>query len=67
MLKVRGPMIVSGDFTAQMKLDLFMKDIHLMQEAAEAVGAPFPSPTRPSGSMPQHRRQATAPRIWRWS
>jgi 3-hydroxyisobutyrate dehydrogenase len=42
MLKVRGPMIVSGDFTAQMKLDLFMKDIHLMQEAAEAVGAPLP-------------------------
>src|SRR6266478_7423551 len=42
MLKVRGPMIVRGDFTAQMKLDLFMKDIHLMQEAAEAVGAPLP-------------------------
>jgi len=42
MLKVRGPMIVRGDFTAQMKLDLFMKDIHLMQEAAKAVGAPLP-------------------------
>jgi 3-hydroxyisobutyrate dehydrogenase-like beta-hydroxyacid dehydrogenase len=42
MLKVRGPMIVRGDFTAQMKLDLFMKDIHLMQEAAGAVGAPLP-------------------------
>jgi len=42
MLKVRGPMIASGDFTAQMKLDLFMKDIHLMQEAARAVGAPLP-------------------------
>jgi 3-hydroxyisobutyrate dehydrogenase-like beta-hydroxyacid dehydrogenase len=42
MLKVRGPMIVRGEFAAQMKLDLFMKDIHLMQEAASAVGAPLP-------------------------
>jgi 3-hydroxyisobutyrate dehydrogenase-like beta-hydroxyacid dehydrogenase len=42
MLKVRGPMIVRGDFPAQMKLDLFMKDIHLMQEAAATVGAPLP-------------------------
>jgi len=42
MLKVRGPMIVRGEFPAQMKLDLFMKDIHLMQEAASAVGAPLP-------------------------
>jgi 3-hydroxyisobutyrate dehydrogenase-like beta-hydroxyacid dehydrogenase len=42
MLKVRGPMIVRGEFPAQMKLDLFMKDIHLMQEAAIAVGAPLP-------------------------
>ena len=42
MLKVRGPMIVRGEFPAQMKLDLFMKDIHLMQEAATAVGAPLP-------------------------
>lgn len=42
MLKVRGPMILRGDFPAQMKLDLFMKDIHLMQEAARAVGAPLP-------------------------
>jgi 3-hydroxyisobutyrate dehydrogenase-like beta-hydroxyacid dehydrogenase len=42
MLKVRGPMVVRNDFTPQMKLDLFMKDIHLMQEAAAAVGAPLP-------------------------
>jgi 2-hydroxy-3-oxopropionate reductase len=42
MLKVRGPMIIREDFTPQMKLDLFMKDIHLMQEAAGAVGAPLP-------------------------
>jgi len=42
MLKVRGPMIVRNDFPAQMKLDLFMKDIHLMQEAAAGVGAPLP-------------------------
>jgi len=42
MLKVRGPMVVRNEFPAQMKLDLFMKDIHLMQEAAAAVGAPLP-------------------------
>jgi 3-hydroxyisobutyrate dehydrogenase-like beta-hydroxyacid dehydrogenase len=42
MLRVRGPMIRRGDFPAQMKLDLFMKDIHLMQEAAARVGAPLP-------------------------
>ena len=42
MLKVRGPMIVRGEFPPQMKLDLFMKDLHLMQEAAGAVGAPLP-------------------------
>jgi 3-hydroxyisobutyrate dehydrogenase-like beta-hydroxyacid dehydrogenase len=42
MLKVRGPMILRGEFPAQMKLDLFMKDIHLMQEAAGAVGSPLP-------------------------
>lgn len=42
MLKVRGPMIVRGEFPAQMKLDLFMKDLHLMQEAAASVGAPLP-------------------------
>jgi len=42
MLNVRGPMIIRGEFPAQMKLDLFMKDLHLMQEAAGAVGAPLP-------------------------
>ena len=42
MLKVRGPMVIHNDFQPQMKLDLFMKDIHLMQEAAAAVGAPLP-------------------------
>jgi putative dehydrogenase len=42
MLKLRGPMIVRNEFPAEMKLDLFMKDLHLMQEAAAAVGAPLP-------------------------
>ncbi len=42
MLEVRGPMMARGDFPAQMKLDLFMKDLHLMQEAAAGVGAPLP-------------------------
>src|ERR1700687_5068226 len=42
MLKLRGPMVVRNEFPAQMKLDLFMKDLHLMQEAAATVGAPLP-------------------------
>jgi 3-hydroxyisobutyrate dehydrogenase-like beta-hydroxyacid dehydrogenase len=42
MLEVRGPLIVKRDFPAQMKLDLFMKDLHLIQEAAGAVGAAVP-------------------------
>jgi 3-hydroxyisobutyrate dehydrogenase-like beta-hydroxyacid dehydrogenase len=42
MLDVRGPMIVDERFPPQMKLDLFMKDLHLIQEAAQAVGAPIP-------------------------
>jgi 3-hydroxyisobutyrate dehydrogenase-like beta-hydroxyacid dehydrogenase len=42
MLEVRGPMIVKREFPPQMKLDLFMKDLHLIQEAATAVGAALP-------------------------
>ncbi|HEV8473096.1 MAG TPA: NAD(P)-dependent oxidoreductase [Methylomirabilota bacterium] len=42
MLEVRGPLIVRRDFPPQMKLDLFMKDLHLIQEAARDAGAPVP-------------------------
>ncbi|HET7343454.1 MAG TPA: NAD(P)-dependent oxidoreductase, partial [Methylomirabilota bacterium] len=42
MLEVRGPLMVRGEFPAQMKLDLFMKDLHLIQDAAGAAGAPLP-------------------------
>jgi len=43
MLEVRGPMMVRDDeFPAQMKLDLFLKDLHLIQEAAANVGAAVP-------------------------
>jgi 3-hydroxyisobutyrate dehydrogenase-like beta-hydroxyacid dehydrogenase len=42
MLEVRGPLMVRGEFPAQMKLDLFMKDLHLIQEAARAAGAALP-------------------------
>jgi 3-hydroxyisobutyrate dehydrogenase-like beta-hydroxyacid dehydrogenase len=42
MLQVRGPMMARGEFPAQMKLDLFMKDLHLIQDAAGAAGAPVP-------------------------
>jgi L-threonate 2-dehydrogenase len=42
MLEVRGPLIAKGEFPAQMKLDLFMKDLHLIQDAARDVHAPLP-------------------------
>ena len=42
MLELRGPMMVRDEFPAQMKLDLFMKDLHLIQEAAATVGAVVP-------------------------
>ena len=42
MLEVRGPMIIRREFPAQMKLELFMKDLALITEAGEQVGAPLP-------------------------
>jgi L-threonate 2-dehydrogenase len=42
MLEVRGPLIVKGEFPPQMKLELFVKDLHLIQDAARTVGAPLP-------------------------
>jgi 3-hydroxyisobutyrate dehydrogenase-like beta-hydroxyacid dehydrogenase len=42
MLEVRGPMMAKGEFPPQMKLDLFMKDLHLIQEAATGAGAELP-------------------------
>jgi L-threonate 2-dehydrogenase len=42
MLEVRGPLMVAGQYPAQMKLDLFMKDLHLIQDAAGTVGARLP-------------------------
>jgi 3-hydroxyisobutyrate dehydrogenase-like beta-hydroxyacid dehydrogenase len=42
MLEVRGPMMACGEFPAQMKLDLFMKDLHLIQEAAKTLDATLP-------------------------
>ena len=42
MLEVRGPLIAKGEFPPQMKLELFVKDLHLIQDAAREVGAPLP-------------------------
>jgi 3-hydroxyisobutyrate dehydrogenase-like beta-hydroxyacid dehydrogenase len=42
MIEVRGPMIAREEFPPQMKLELFMKDLHLIQEAARTVAAPIP-------------------------
>jgi 3-hydroxyisobutyrate dehydrogenase-like beta-hydroxyacid dehydrogenase len=42
MLEVRGPLMVRDEFPPQMKLDLFMKDLHLIQDAAATAGASLP-------------------------
>jgi 3-hydroxyisobutyrate dehydrogenase-like beta-hydroxyacid dehydrogenase len=42
MLEVRGPLVVRGEFPPQMKLDLFLKDLRLIREAADAAGASVP-------------------------
>ncbi|HEV8436593.1 MAG TPA: NAD(P)-dependent oxidoreductase [Methylomirabilota bacterium] len=42
MLEVRGPLIARREFPAQMKLELFMKDLHLIQDAARELGVPIP-------------------------
>jgi 3-hydroxyisobutyrate dehydrogenase-like beta-hydroxyacid dehydrogenase len=45
MLEVRGPMIARGLFPAEMKLELFMKDLHLIREEGRRVGASLPLTT----------------------
>src|SRR5207245_9229539 len=42
ILGVRGPLMVEGRFDAMMKVDLFLKDIRLMLEAAQALHVPLP-------------------------
>jgi 3-hydroxyisobutyrate dehydrogenase-like beta-hydroxyacid dehydrogenase len=42
MLDVRGPLMVSRRFDAQMKIDLFLKDLKLMLEEGLRLGVPLP-------------------------
>ncbi len=42
MLEVRGPMIARREFPAEMKLELFMKDLHLILDEGRRVGASLP-------------------------
>ncbi|MFL5451055.1 MAG: NAD(P)-dependent oxidoreductase, partial [Myxococcales bacterium] len=42
ILEVRGPLMVEGRFDAMMKVDLFLKDIRLMLEAAQSLHVPLP-------------------------
>jgi 3-hydroxyisobutyrate dehydrogenase-like beta-hydroxyacid dehydrogenase len=42
MLDVRGPLMVSRRFDAQMKVDLFLKDFKLMLEEGLRLGVPLP-------------------------
>jgi 3-hydroxyisobutyrate dehydrogenase-like beta-hydroxyacid dehydrogenase len=42
MVEVRGPLMVSHRFDAQMKIDLFLKDFKLMLEEGQRLGVPLP-------------------------
>ncbi len=42
ILEVRGPLMVEGRFDPLMKVDLFLKDIRLILEAAQALHVPLP-------------------------
>jgi 3-hydroxyisobutyrate dehydrogenase-like beta-hydroxyacid dehydrogenase len=42
MLEIRGPMMESGQYPAQMKLELFLKDLRLMLEAGRRLGVALP-------------------------
>ena len=42
MVDVRGPLMVSHRFDAQMKVDLFLKDFKLMLEEGQRLGAALP-------------------------
>ena len=42
MIDVRGPLMVSHRFDAQMKIDLFLKDFKLMLEEGLRLGVPLP-------------------------
>jgi 3-hydroxyisobutyrate dehydrogenase-like beta-hydroxyacid dehydrogenase len=42
MVDVRGPLMVSRRFDAQMKIDLFLKDFKLMLEEGQRLGVSLP-------------------------
>ncbi len=42
ILDVRGPLMIEGRFDPLMKIDLFLKDIRLMLEAAQHLRVPLP-------------------------
>jgi 3-hydroxyisobutyrate dehydrogenase-like beta-hydroxyacid dehydrogenase len=42
ILDVRGPLMIEGRFDPLMKMDLFLKDIRLMLEAAQHLHVPLP-------------------------
>jgi L-threonate 2-dehydrogenase len=42
MLDIRGPMMISRDYDPAVRLEVFLKDIALITEFAEAAGAPTP-------------------------
>jgi 3-hydroxyisobutyrate dehydrogenase-like beta-hydroxyacid dehydrogenase len=45
MLEVRGPLMASHRFDAQMKVDLFLKDFQLMIDEGRRLGVPLPLTT----------------------
>ena len=42
MMEARGPLMAEGRYPPQMKLDLFMKDLHLMLDEGRRLDVPLP-------------------------
>lgn len=42
IFEIRGPMIVADDYPAAARLEMFIKDVTVIQEFAQSVGAPTP-------------------------
>ncbi len=42
MMEARGPLMAEGRYPPQMKLDLFMKDLHLMLDEGRRLNVPLP-------------------------
>ena len=65
MVEVRGPLMASRRFDAQMRLDLFLKDFKLMLDEGLRLGVPLPLTSVTQQLSDSHRHRWTRrTKIW---